>query len=149
MDFVFVPAPVGSAWDRSEGTREPEIDLLERKRCGPVQRDFSGQLLDAGPDLEQPFRPGVELSVCPLGASQGLCGKGMEQHRGGTMQEQAEPIGFEAMTGGLIGAQPRFMVLDEAFHAAPGTRDLFIDERGAATFKIGHHTARIRAFKGR
>ena len=78
--------------------RQLPIDRLERKRRGKMDGDFGGQFTHFGAYFQQTQLQDIELGLGPLRPSQPLFSERMQQNIGGTMQEQAQVIGFELVT---------------------------------------------------
>lgn len=89
-----------------EGSAQIGLDggenVLERESRGKVQFDSCQSFTDSGPYFEKAVLQGVILSLGPLGPLEAFLGQGMEEHIGGAVQEEAELVGLETVTGGSV-----------------------------------------------
>ena len=124
------------------------IGGLERKGAGELDFDLGGQFGDSGPDFQEPFLYGIELSADPFGVRRRHVAQAVQQYIGGAMEKQAELIGAESVTGGSVGGKACLMVLDKAFHPATSAIDALINEGRLRACKIGHHIAWVKTTFG-
>jgi len=103
----------------------------------PQLPDPSSELQDLEPDR-------VELGPRPRGSLQIRLTQGMQQHISHGMNEEAELVGLEAMTGSPIGAKMGLVVLDHQFHPSSLAVDHFIEEAPGSAFQIRHHEPEVR-----
>ena len=105
-----------------------DFGVFEWKRRWQMEFDFGFEFTDAACDFEDTILNGIKLRVRPLCGLESCFGKGVHQDISGAMQEETEVIGFEGVTGGAIGMEKGFVILDEISHPAARTIDGFVEE---------------------
>ena len=67
-----------------------------------MEFDSCDQFTDSGPYFEEAVLKGVKLNLGPLCALETFFYQGVEKYIGGTVQEEAELVGFKTVTRGSV-----------------------------------------------
>ena len=126
------------------------IGLYGFSWTAPWEFDFhlGFQLFDPGSSFDDLVLYGFKGSILKLGSSQHLFLEGMKQDICHRVQEQAELVCLEAMTGRAVTSQIQFMLFDPQFCRTSCTVALFIQGLCSELNQVGDDVADIGSHGG-
>ena len=77
-------------------------NVFKWEGSGKVEFDSCDQFTDPGPYFQEPVLKGVKLNLGPLCALETFLCQGVEKYIGGTVQKEAELVGFKTVARGSV-----------------------------------------------